>query len=176
MRRPNNRAALSMGRGKFMSLDRWIAIFFLLFSIVYGYAAWNYKLLPFERNMVFLPNTLPIGLAAIGILLSLILIFKPGSSEEDEDSGAVSLSEFRQYKIGQATALVAAMIVYALALRPIGFIAATSLFLCAGGFILGERKLHIMIPVALTGTLLIWYLVQELLGVFLRPLPLFLGN
>lgn len=160
-----------------MSLDRWIAVIFLLFSLIYGYAAWNYPLLPFERNMVFLPNTLPIGLAGLGIVLSLIIIFKPTQSDDDDDVlGGIELSRIREYKFGQAIGLIVAMVVYALALRPIGFIAATTLFLCIGGYILGERKFHIMIPVALIGTFAIWYLVQELLGVFLRPLPLFLGN
>jgi putative tricarboxylic transport membrane protein len=32
-----------------------------------------------------------------------------------------------------------------------------------------------MIPVALIATVGIWYLVQEVLGIFLRPWPFFLG-
>lgn len=158
-----------------MSLDRWIAVFFLLFSIVYGYAAYNYPLLPFEQNMVFLPNTMPIGLAAIGIALSLLLIFKPAKTADDTDD-AVNTEDLKNYNFGQAIGLLIAMVVYALALRPIGFLAATTLFLSVGSFILGERKFHIMIPVSLVGAFVIWYLVQELLGVFLRPLPLFLGQ
>jgi putative tricarboxylic transport membrane protein len=39
--------------------------------------------------------------------------------------------------------------------------------------ILGERKLYILIPVAAIATGSIWYLVQEVLGIFLRPLPSF---
>ena len=57
-----------------MALDRWIAVFFLTISIVYGYAAFNYELLPFERNMAFLPNTMPMALSVVGALLSLVLL------------------------------------------------------------------------------------------------------
>ncbi|NNF77342.1 MAG: tripartite tricarboxylate transporter TctB family protein, partial [Rhizobiales bacterium] len=45
-----------------MALDKWIAMFFLLFCIIYGYASFTYPLLPFERNMAFLPNTMPMVL------------------------------------------------------------------------------------------------------------------
>jgi putative tricarboxylic transport membrane protein len=65
------------------------------------------------------------------------------------------------------------MVLYALALRPVGFIASTTLFLAGTGWILGERKLHVMVPVALLGAGAIWFLVQEALGIFLRPLPWF---
>ena len=158
-----------------MSLERWIAVFFLVFSLVYGFAAWNYPLLPFEQNMVFLPNTLPMGLSLFGVLFSLILIFTTArSSEEDDDVlGGIDVAELRQYKFGQALAILAAMVIYALALRPVGFIGATTLFLVGGGMILGERKFHVLIPTAFIGTFVIWYLVQELLGVFLRPWPFF---
>ena len=157
-----------------MSLERWIAVFFLVFSIVYGYGAWTYPLLPFERNMVFLPNTLPMGLAFFGVLFSLILIFTTAPSGEDDDVlGGIDMAEIRHYKFGQALAILAAMVIYALALRPVGFIGATTLFLVGGGMILGERKFHVLIPTAFIGTFIIWYLVQELLGVFLRPWPFF---
>ncbi len=159
-----------------MALDKWIAAFFLAGSVVYGYAAFNYPLLPFERNMSFLPNTLPMVLSVLAALLSLVVLLTPrGEPDKDGDVlGTIDLAKFAEYKVGQALMLVGAMILYALALRPIGFIAATTLFLAGTGWILGERKYHIMIPVALAGALFVWYLVQEALGIFLRPLPWFL--
>jgi putative tricarboxylic transport membrane protein len=33
-----------------------------------------------------------------------------------------------------------------------------------------------MIPSRLLATGCVWYLVQEVLGIFLRPLPFFMGN
>ncbi len=160
-----------------MALDKSIAVLFLVIAIIYGYASYTYPLLPFELNMVFLPNTMPMVLSGLGILLSLIIILTPTKTvDADEDAlGGVDISRLRDYKTGQALGLIAAMLVYALALRPVGFLAATTLFLIGTGWILGERKLHIMIPSALIGAGFIWYLVQEALGIFLRPLPWFMS-
>ena len=160
-----------------MALDKWIALIFLAIALVYGYASYTYPLLPFERYMVFLPNTMPMVLSGLGILLSLIIILTPTkTADADGDAlGDFDISRLRDYKTGQALGLIAAMVVYALALRPVGFIAATTLFLFGTGWILGERKLHIMIPSALVGAGCIWYLVQEALGIFLRPLPWFMS-
>ncbi|MCZ6610779.1 MAG: tripartite tricarboxylate transporter TctB family protein [Alphaproteobacteria bacterium] len=160
-----------------MALDKWIAVVFLAIALVYGYASYTYPLLPFERNMVFLPSTMPMVLSGLGILFSLIIIL---TSRKTADADGDALGDFdiprlRDHKTGQALGLIAAMVVYALALRPIGFVVATTLFLFGTGWILGERKLHIMILSALVGAGCIWYLVQETLGIFLRPLPWFMS-
>ena len=157
-----------------MALDKWIAVFFLLVSTIYGLTAFDYSLLPFERNLVFLPNTLPKALSVLGVVLSSLILLAPKAPKHNADT-ALDLANFRQYKIGQALGLIAAMLLYALVLRLIGFIPATTLFLLGSGFILGERKLHIMLPIALGAAIFIWYLVQELLGIFLRPLPWFMS-
>ena len=160
-----------------MALDKWIAVIFLVIAIVYGYASYTYPLLPFELYMVFLPNTMPMALSGLGILLSLIIILAPKRpADADGDVlGDFDTSKLREYKTGQALGLIAAMVLYALALRPVGFILATTLFLVGTGWILGERKLHIMILSALVAVGAIWYLVQEALGIFLRPLPWFMS-
>ena len=160
-----------------MALDKSIAVLFLVIAIIYGYTSYTYPLLPFELNMVFLPNTMPMVLSVLGILLSLIIILTPTKTgDAGRDSlGGIDISRLRDYKTGQALGLIAAMLVYALALRPVGFLAATTLFLFGTGWILGERKPHIMIPSALIGAGFIWYLVQEALGIFLRPLPWFMS-
>ena len=159
-----------------MGLVRWIAVVILLFSLVYGYSAFNYPLLPFERNMAFLPNTLPLVLSALGVIVSLILILSRKSAQDVEDQlGEIDLSRLREYKIGQTLGLVGAMALYALLLRPIGFLAATALFLAGTGWVLGERKLHLMVPIACVASFVVWYLVQELLGIFLRPWPMFVS-
>lgn len=156
-----------------MKLDRWIALFFLIGSIIYGLAAFNYPLLPFERNMAFLPNTLPMALSILGALVSAFILLVPGSSSED--SSVITVEEVRQFKLGQTIALVTCMVLYAVLLRPIGFIAATSLFIVGSSVLLGERKLWLLIPVALVATYLVWYLVQQTLGIYLRPWPGFIG-
>lgn len=160
-----------------MALDKWIAVVFLVISIIYGYTAYTYPLLPFERNMIFLPNTMPMVLSALAILFALLILFTPSpkADAEGEALGNINLKKWRKYKVGQALGLIALMTLYALTLRPVGFITATTLFLVGAGWTLGERKLVTMTCIALTGALCIWYLVQEVLGIFLRPLPWFLG-
>lgn len=160
-----------------MALDKWIAVIFLMLCVIYGYASFTYPLLPFERNMVFLPNTMPMVLSVIGAFLAVVILAAPKGEPDAEGDvlGDIKVAKLREYKLGQALGLIAAMIIYALAIRPIGFLAATTLFIVGTGWILGERKLHVMVPVALAGAGSVWYLVQEALGIFLRPLPGFLG-
>jgi putative tricarboxylic transport membrane protein len=160
-----------------VALDKWVAVVFLTITLVYGYASYTYQLLPFERNMSFLPNTLPLVLSGLGVLLSMIILLSPNEKADADGDvlGDVDVSRLREYKIGQALGLITAMILYALALRPVGFILSTMLFLVGSGWILGERKPLTMILTALIGAGSIWFLVQEALGIFLRPLPWFLS-
>lgn len=136
--------------------------------------AYNYQLLPFERHMAFRPNTMPMALSALGIVLSLTVLLGRRSPAEAVDADAMDIRKLREYRLGQAVAMLASMVAYALLLRPIGFLLATTLFLAGGGAILGERRFAILIPVAIAGALFVWYLVQEVLGIYLRPLPSFL--
>ncbi len=158
-----------------MALDRWVAILFLAVSLVYGYSAYNYPLLPFERNMVFLPNTLPMALSVLAVIVSLIIAVAPRMTKDPDSLGDVDLAQLRRFKIGQTLGLVGAMVLYALLLRPIGFLTATALFIAGTSIILGERKFQVLIPIAIVTSGAIWYLVQETLGIFMRPWPAFLS-
>jgi len=153
-----------------MALDKCIAAFFLVVSVAYGYTSVTYRLLPFERNMVFLPTTLPNVLAVLAGVLSLIILIMPAGKIKTDDALV-----FKKPHILQASTLIIAMVGYALLLRPAGFIPSTTVFLLTTGWVLGERKLHIMVPIATFSSVFIWYLVQETLGLFLRPLPGFLS-
>ncbi len=158
-----------------MNLDRWIALLFLLVCMVYGLAAVNYPLLPFERNMSFLPNTLPMALSAFGIIVALYILLT-AKSRVNGEATLLSMQDVKQLKIGQAVGLICAMIGYALLLRPIGFIPATTLFIAITSTLLGERKFHCLIPIALIAAFSIWYLVQQTLGIYLRPWPQFISG
>ena len=90
-----------------MALDKWIAALFLVGGLIYGYAAFTYPLLPFERNMPFLPNTLPLVLSAVAVLLSVLILLAPRATADAEGDvlGTIDLAKIREYKIGQALAL-----------------------------------------------------------------------
>jgi putative tricarboxylic transport membrane protein len=165
-----------------MALDRWIALIFMVFCCVYGYAAFftmDQLLPPFmQRNPVW-PSTFPKVLAVLGMIVGLIVLLgveKPGAKQAAPSPTDININNLSEYKTGQALLLLGLMVVYALALRPAGFLLATSVFLVAGSMVLGERKFHVMIPVAALATGFVWYLVQQVLGIFLRPYPFFMGT
>lgn len=161
-----------------MTLDRAFAGIFILLCLIYGYTAFvtmEANLLPFELNMVFLPNTMPKWLSILGVIVGLVVVIQSGPKANAEiDAGEIDYRNMRQYKLAQALFLLGLMVAYALLLRPIGFLASTTLFLAGGSMILGERRYIVLIPVAVFTAFLIWYLVQEVLGIFLRPWPWFI--
>lgn len=159
-----------------MALDRWIALIFLGTCMIYGYTAWftmDADLAPFMRRNPVWPSSFPKVLSVLGIVASFIIL--TGLEKSEEKIGEIDHRRLGDYFLGQAVLLLGLMVVYALCLRPLGFLFSTSAFLILGSFILGERKWHVMIPVALIATGAVWYLVQEVLGIFLRPLPMFMG-
>lgn len=159
-----------------MALDRWIALVFLLLCLVYGYTAFfvmDAGLPPFmQRNPVW-PSTFPKVLAVCGVLVSLVVLlgFEKGAGEPKQ--GEIDYRRLAQYDVGRAIALLLLMAGYAFALRPAGFIASTILFLVLAAAILGERRMAVLVPVAVVAAVGVWYLVQEVLGIYLRPLPTF---
>lgn len=160
-----------------MALDRWIAFIILLICLAYGYAAYfsmDQLLPPILQRSPIWPSSFPKVLSLGAILFALIIVLGLEKSPEKGDAADINLSRLGDYNVGQAAALVGLMIAYALLLRPLGFLASTFLFLSVGSFTLGERRYLTMAIVAAIAALVIWYLVDSVLGIFLRPLPLFM--
>lgn len=157
-----------------MTLERAIAVLFLGVCVAYGYTAFvtmQNELLPFELGMPFLPNTLPKVLSVTGVVVALAVIFGSGTPSK------IDVSKFERTHVAQAIGLLAAMVAYALLLRPLGFIPSTSLFLTGTALILGERRFHLLIPIALIAAFTVWYLVEEVLDIVLSPWPtVFIGQ
>ncbi|MGG7645065.1 tripartite tricarboxylate transporter TctB family protein [Rhodovulum sp. YNF3179] len=162
-----------------MALDRWIALIFLIICLVYGYSAFMLMdafLPPFmQRNPVW-PSTFPKVLSVLGVVVSLVIltgIEKPGGAKEDSPTD-INWRRLHEYELGQAIWLMVMMVAYALLLRPIGFLAATFLFLVLASALLGERRWITMLVASAVASGGVWYLVQEVLGIFLSPFPAFL--
>lgn len=159
-----------------MALDRWLALAILGICLIYGYAAWFTMdaALPrfMMRNPVW-PSTFPKVLSIMGILAATWVVLKQGPMPEPTLDD-IDPKRLFSYKWGQALALIALMLVYAATLRPLGFMGSTVGFLVIGAAILGERRIWVSIPVALLAGGSIWWLVSEVLGIFLRPLPQFM--
>ncbi|KAF0677182.1 tripartite tricarboxylate transporter TctB family protein [Profundibacterium mesophilum] len=161
-----------------MALDRWIALIFVAFCCAYGYLAFftmDELLPPFmQRNPVW-PSTFPKVLSVLGIIAGLIVLTGLEAHDEAEpDPSAINWRRLHDYNLGQALLLLGLMVVYALALRPAGFLPSTVLFLALGAAILGERRWIVTILVAVLASGFVWWLVERVLGIFLRPFPTFL--
>jgi len=160
-----------------LSINRWIALGMLAFSSGYGYLAFTYRILPFEQFLEMKPNTLPIGLAVAGMVCSAVLVVMPDSRSSSEENKVIGsdqkyLESPENYEWGKGIGLLILAVIYALSLRQTGFLIATSLFLSIGGLMLGERKVWILLPVSCLASFLVWYLVDEVLSIFMRPWPM----
>ena len=160
-----------------MALDRWIALILLGICLVYGYTAWftmDAGLAPFMKRNPIWPSTFPKVLSILGTVACLIIL--SGIEKAEIKEAEIDYRRLHEYKLGQAIMLLALMVAYALCLRPVGFIISTTSFLFLGAFILGERKWLLMASVAIIATMIVWSLVQEVLGIYMRPLPSLLGG
>jgi putative tricarboxylic transport membrane protein len=160
-----------------MALDRWIALILLGVCLLYGYTAWftmDAGLAPFMKRNPIWPSTFPKLLSILATVACLIILTGLEKSEPKETE--IDYRRLHEYKLGQAVMLLALMVAYALCLRPVGFIISTTSFLFFGALILGERKWLLMICVAVIATMIVWYLVQQVLGIYMRPLPGILGG
>ncbi len=160
-----------------MAIDRWIAFVILLLCLAYGYGAFftmDELLPPIMQRRPIWPSTFPKVLVCGGILFSLIILLGLEKAPVKDEPADINLSRLGDYKFGQAILLLGLMVAYAVLLRPLGFLAATFLFLTIGSFILGERRYLLMAIVSAIAAVFIWYLVDSVLGIFLRPLPFFL--
>ena len=123
-----------------MALDRWIALVLLGIFIVYGYTAWftmDGGLAPFMRRNPIWPSTFPKVLSILGIAASIIILF--GLEKSEEKIGEIDHRRLGDYFLGQAVLLLGLMVVYALCLRPLGFLFSSSAFLIIGSFILVKK-------------------------------------
>ena len=159
-----------------LDLNRAVALVLLAFSSGYLYLAYSYHLLPFERFLAVKPNTMPMGLAIGGIICSLIILIQPQVPDVEGDGtvnrpDAEYLQNPQNFNWGQGIGLLVLAAVYAVSLHALGFLFSTSAFLVLGGILLGERRYTFLIPIAITASVLVWYLVDEVLTIFLRPWP-----
>ena len=161
-----------------LDLNRAVALALLSFSSGYGYLAYFYHLLPFEKFLAVRPNTMPIGLAIAGIICSLVILIQPQVPKvEVEGDGTVNrpdaeyLKNPQNYNWGQGIGLLLLAVVYVLSLRGVGFLFSTSAFLVLGGILLGERRYTLLFLISITASVLVWYLVDQVLTIYLRPWP-----
>ena len=162
-----------------MALDRWIALVLLLIFAVYGYTAFftmDGGPAAFHAAQSGLAEHLPQGAVGHRHPGGPVRAHRlRGKTVGGHRAPEIDYRRLTDYKLGQALILLSLMVAYALLLRPLGFILSSSLFLILSAAVLGERKWLVLVPVVLATSVGVWYLVQQVLGIFLRPLPFFVG-
>ncbi len=147
-----------------MNKDRLGGILLLAFCLTYAYLSQSIRLLPFQINSAFHARTMPEILAVLGVSLSLLVIVFPTKEA----------AQFRNLNWPLGAGFLVLMSTYGLAVRPAGFLLATSLFLMIGFAMLGERKIWRLVLVAVPIVIAFWAMMNYGLSVFIEPLPAFL--
>jgi len=160
-----------------MALDRWIALAILSISLIYGYTAFftmDALLPPFMKFNPVWPSTFPKVLSVLAVVTSLVIVLGIEKAPPSDKTPDIDYRRLGEYHLIPALTLLAMMVAYALLLRPLGFLASTFLFLSLSSLILGERRYVIIVLASSIAAGGIWYLVEQVLGIFLRPWPLFI--
>lgn len=160
-----------------MALDRWIALAILAISLVYGYTAFftmDALLPPFMKFNPVWPSTFPKVLSVLAVVTSLVIVLGLEHAPQTDKTPDIDYRRLGEYHLTAALALLGMMVAYALLLRPLGFLTSTFLFLSISSLILGERRYITIILASSIAAGSIWYLVEQVLGIFLRPWPIFL--
>ena len=157
-----------------LNLEKFLALIILIICILYAYTSFitmQANLLPFEKNMTVLPNSLPKVISIFGIIISTFLILKKEEHNSEENVSSINLKNVFNFYYGKALSIILLMIIYTLCLRPVGFILSSVLFLFLASFILGERSFIKLTIICLLGTSIIWLLLEKVLGIYMRPFP-----
>lgn len=143
--------------------DRVGALLLLTFSVTYLRYAWVLPLDPTATDSSFTARTLPIGLAAMAILFSLIQLatsFRQRADSRISDS-------VRGFRWRPTLLLLVAMTGYSLLFDTLGFALGSFIFLLLGFLILGERRLLLSAGVAAGLVGFLWVLLTQAFGLYL---------
>ena len=141
-------------------------LLFLTLSVTYWYYGQQIPLLPGDEYEPFHARTIPDALAWLGMALSFFLI----ATAERKEEGKLVLAG---YDFGLVARLLGSVLVFALALEWVGFLLATIIFLIAGFWLLGERRIKTLLLGSVPFALFIWFALSQLLDIYLAPGKLF---
>ena len=145
-----------------MSADRIGATLVLAFACGYAVLISNIGIIPGDE-ISYSARSMPIFLSILAIPLSLWMIVKPGAD--------IEMATWSSLNWRLLVAFCAMMSLYGLALRPLGFLLSTAIFLACGFYVLGERSYWLIMSFAIGVAGVFWWLMSEMLGVYLPALP-----
>ncbi|WP_087024559.1 tripartite tricarboxylate transporter TctB family protein [Thaumasiovibrio subtropicus] len=137
-------------------------LLFLCFSLLYGYYAGQITLFPGDEFEVFHARSLPNALAIMGAGLAVIQIVTASRKAEDKLS-------FHGLSFTLMIKLLVLMLLFSAALEWIGFMLSTALFLIGGYWILGEKRVKVLLLASVPFAVVFWFVLTQLLDIYLAP-------
>jgi len=153
----------------FLSKDQIGALVFLTLSLVYGYYAGQIAMLPGDEFEPFHARSLPTALAALGGLFSFLLLIGSSLNPSRREQGV----RLKGYDFALVAKLLLLIVLFGIALKWIGFLLSTFLFLIGGYWLLGERRPKTLLLASLPFAVVIWFILAQLLDIYLAPGALF---
>ena len=144
--------------------ERAAAILLFLLFAAYGLEALTIPLFPGQELEPFKPRTMPVALASVGMMLVAIRIIRLFRTPVPDGEPAGG-----RYHWGTVALLCVVMLAYGYLMIPLGFVLSTTLFLCAGFAVLGERRRGVLLFLPLAFSLAFFLLMTEGLGLYLAP-------
>ena len=136
-------------------------ILFVLFA-AYGLEALTIPLFPGQEDEPFKPRTMPLALAIVGLLLTVIRAIQLTVAQAAESGPLLGALNWQP-----AIKLCFAMLAYGFMMVPAGFIVATTLFLVASFLVLGERRRSVLLFLPFAFSLVFFLVMTEGLGLYL---------
>lgn len=138
------------------------AMVFLCLSVAYGYYAGQIPMLPGDEFEPFNAQTVPSALAVLGAVLSLVLLV---TTRMDTNQRL----RLGGYDFVLVALLLVLVVLFAIALEWLGFLISTVLFLIGGYWLLGERRIKILLIASVPFAVFIWFALSQLLDIYLAP-------
>ena len=110
---------------------------------------------------------MPVALCFLGVLISLLYLTTAFIGNNSTARDRQEKTEPVVLNWGPTLLFFALMVFYGIALRWIGFVAATIVFLVCGARILGERNIKKSIIVSSSVVLVFWLLIGQVMDIYL---------
>lgn len=153
-----------------LSKDRVGGLLFLALSLAYGYSSTLIPFYPGDEYEPITSRTIPIILAILGTIISLLLIFLAPAKDDDHEA---SNDNFKHFHWGVALGLLGLMVIYGLILEWLGFALSTILFLIAGYRLLGEKRIKTLLLASTPFVIALWLLLTQALDIYVAPGQIF---
>lgn len=153
-----------------MKTEKAGALILLTFSIAYGLLAYKIPLTLLAQRETFNARTMPFALGIIGTLLSFLILVLPSGQTDEKDNVK---DAFRGLDWPSTGLLIGMMIFYSITLRFLGFVISSTIFLVGGFYILGERRIWLLLIGSVPLVLFIWFLMSRILGMYIAPGEIF---